>query len=255
MQDTTFQTGLPPRLRWWDMALPILGGVIVFVIITFGMAMLAVAQGNAGVIEKFAARLQSAEQGYLLNMGVMALLYLPPLIVMFWIARRKDLEYFRGVPWRVIAWALAGGVLYAIAFQVVQDFLVSHHIVSFTPSPSELLLVPHNYMQLALGLGLAAIFGPFVEEFYFRGMLLSWTRGKMPLVWAALINAVLFGVVHFYFLQHAGLEGIFVTAVIGAFGALNVWWTVRTGSLWPAFASHAAYNGAGVLLMFFTQGV
>ncbi len=173
---------------------------------------------------------------------------------MFWIARRKKLEYFRAVPLRTIAWALGGGVLYAIIFQVVQDFLVRHGIVFYKPSASELLLVPHTVVQLVIGLGLAAVFGPFVEEFYFRGFLLSWCREKMSLVWATLINAVLFGVVHFYFLQHAGLEGIFVTAAIALFGALNVWWTVRIGSLWPAFASYLAYNGAGVLLMYFTQG-
>ncbi len=212
------------------------------------------ARGDAGFIEKFAARMQSADQAYVLNMGMMALLYLPPLIVMFWIARRKELEFFRAIPLRIVAWAFAGGVLYAILFQVVQDFLVSHAIVSYTPSPGELLLVPHNVVQLLLGMGLAAIFGPFVEEFYFRGMLLSWCRGKMGLVWATLINAVLFGIVHFYFLQHAGLEGIFVTTVIGLFGAVNVWWTVRTGSLWAAFASHAAYNGASLIAVFLFPG-
>ena len=35
---------------------------------------------------------------------------------------------------------------------------------------------------------------------------------------------------------------------------MNVWWTVRTGSLWPAFASHAAYNGIGLILMFLAPG-
>jgi len=254
MQDTTLQTDMPPRLRWWDMALPLLGGAIVFALITFGVAMLAITKGDAGFIERFAERMQSAEQGYALNMGVMAALYLPPLIVMFWIARRKGLEYFSPVALRVICWALAGGVLYAVAFQAAQDFLINHGIVSYTPSPGELLLVPHNVVQLALGLGLAAIFGPFVEEFYFRGMLLSWSRRRMPLVWAGILNAVLFGVVHLYFLQHAGLEGIFVTAVMALFGGLNVWWVVRTGSLWPAFASHAAYNGVGLFLMFLFPG-
>ncbi len=72
MQDTAFQTDLPPRLRWWDMVLPILGGVIVFAIITFGVAILAMARGDTGFIEKIAAQMQSADQAYVLNMGVMA---------------------------------------------------------------------------------------------------------------------------------------------------------------------------------------
>jgi membrane protease YdiL (CAAX protease family) len=258
MQDVSLQTALPerpvPRLRWWDMALPLAGGVLAFAIISFGLILVAMGKGDAGFVEKLAARLQLAGDGYFLNMGVMAILYLPPLGVMFWIARRKHLEYFPAVPWRILGWAFGGGILYAVAFQVLQDFLIRNSLVVYKASPAELLLVPHNAAQLALGLGLAALLGPFVEEFYFRGFLLSWCREKMPLVLATLINGALFGIVHLYFLQHAGLEGIFVTAVIGVFGALNVWWTVSTGSLWPAFVSHAAYNGAGLILMFLAPG-
>jgi membrane protease YdiL (CAAX protease family) len=259
MQDASFQTALPDprdksRLRWWDMVLPLAGGILVFMLIAFAVAILATAKGGAGLPQEFAARLRSPDQGYILNMAVMAVLYLPPLGVMFWIARRKDLNYFAGVLPRVLAWAFGGGILYALLFQVVQNFLIREGIVSYTPSPGELLLIPHNATQLVLGLSIAALLGPLVEEFYFRGFLLSWCRRKMPLAWATVINAVLFGVVHLYFLQHAGLEGLFVTAVIALFGALNVWWVVRTGSLWPAFASHAAYNGMGLLLMFLAPG-
>lgn len=258
MQDVSLQTAVPersePRLRWWDMVLPLAGGVVAFAIVSFGLILVAMGMGDAGFVEKLTAKLQSAGDGYFLNMGVMAILYLPPLGIMLSIARRKHLEYFAAMPWRILGWAFGGGILYAVAFQVLQDFLIRNSIVYYKPSPGELLLVPHSATELALGLGVAALLGPFVEEFYFRGFLLSWCRGKMPLVWATLINGALFGMVHLYFLQHAGLEGIFVTTVIGVFGALNVWWTVRTGSLWPAFASHAAYNGAGLILMFLVPG-
>lgn len=259
MQDVSFQTALPdlpahPRLRWWDMVLPIASGVLVFAIISFGIVVVAMGKGDVGFVQRLAAKMQSADQGYFLNMAVMAVIYLPPLGVMFWIARRKQLEYFAAVPWRVIGWAFGGGILYAVVFQVVQDFLIRHGLVTYTPSPGELLLIPHNATQLALGLAVAALLGPFVEEFYFRGFLLSWSRGLMPLAVATLLNGALFGIVHFYFLQHAGLEGIFVTTVIGLFGVLNVWWTMRTKSLWPAFASHMAYNGAGLILMFLVPG-
>lgn len=259
MQDVSLQTtppDVPERmcLRWWDMVLPLVGSVLAFAAISFGIVIVAMGKGDAGFAREMTAKMQSADQGYFLNMGVMAAIYLPPLGVLFWITRRKRLEYFAQVPWRVIGWAFGGGMLYAIAFQVVQDFLIRSGVVTYTPSPGELLLVPHNATQLAIGLAVASLLGPFVEEFYFRGFLLSWSRTKMSLGWATLLNAILFGVVHFYFLQHAGLEGVFVTTVIGAFGALNVWWTVRTGSLWPAFASHAAYNGMGLILMFLVPG-
>lgn len=258
MQDVSFQTAMPEqpasRLRWWDMALPLAGGVLAFALISFGLILVAMGKGDASFVEKLAAKLQSAGDGYFLNMSVMAILYLPPLGIMIWIARRKHLEFFPAVSWPILGWAFGGGILYAVAFQILQDFLIRNSFVVYKPSPAELLLVPHSATELALGLGVAALLGPFVEEFYFRGFLLSWCRGRMPLVLATLINGALFGIVHLYFLQHAGLEGIFVTTVIGVFGVLNVWWTVRTGSLWPAFASHAAYNGTGLILMFLLPG-
>jgi len=257
MQDALLQTDLPDTarpLRWWDLALPLLGAGAAFALITGALMIAAFGHGGAGFIEDVARRMQSAGQGYYLNMAVMVVLYLPPMGVLFWIARRKKLEFFAAVPMRVVGWAFGGGILYAIVFEAVQNFLIQHKLVSYTPSPSELLLIPHDLPQLACALAVASLLGPFVEEFYFRGFLLSWCRGKMRLAEAAAINGILFGIIHFYFLQHAGLEGIFVTAVIALFGALNVWWTVRTGSLWAAFASHAAYNGAGLLLMFLAPG-
>lgn len=260
MQDATLQT-LPLAdvasarpLRWWDLALPLLAGGMAFALVTVAIMIFALGHGGAGFVEDLSRRIQTAGQGYYFNLAIMAVLYLPPMGLMFWIARRKGLSFFAAVPGRVIGWAFGGGILYAIVFEVVQDFLIQQKIVSYTPSPSELLLVPHDVRQLLFGLLVASVIGPFVEEFYFRGFFLSWCRAKMPLVWAVGINGLLFGIVHFYFLQHAGLEGIFVTAVIALFGALNVWWTVRTGSLWAAFASHAAYNGAGLILMFLVPG-
>ncbi|HVZ70610.1 MAG TPA: CPBP family intramembrane glutamic endopeptidase [Rhizomicrobium sp.] len=260
MQDATFQTALSGNapairpLRWWDLALPLLAAGLALALVTAAVMIVAMGHGGVGFIEDLSRRFQAAGQGYYLNLSIMAVLYLPPIGLMFWLVRRKALEFFAAVPGRVIGWAFGGGILYAIAFEVVQDFLIEQKLVEFTPSPGELLLIPHDLRQLAFGLFVASVIGPFAEEFYFRGFLLSWCRGKVALVWAALINAVLFGIVHFYFLQHPGLEGIFVTTVIALFGALNVWWTVRTGSLWPAFASHAAYNGAGLILMFLAPG-
>lgn len=242
------------RLSFWDLMLPLAGGFAAFALVMVVVFASLLGNGDAAAIEKLVTRLQSAGEGYYFNMGVMVLLYGPPLAVMFWIARRKQLAFFVPVPGHIVGWAFGGGILYAIAFETLQNFLIQQKLVSYTPSPGELMLVPHDFAQLAAGLAVASFFGPFVEEFYFRGFLLKWSRARMPLAAAAILNAVLFGIVHFYFIQHPGPVGVFVTGVIALFGALNVWWTVRTASLWPAFASHAAYNGTGMILMFLSPG-
>jgi membrane protease YdiL (CAAX protease family) len=247
------RTACAPRVRWWDIALPAAGVGCVFLLLMLAVAAVVLKTGNPDIVDRLVARLQSVEDGYFLNIAVMTVLYVVPLGVMKWIVRRRKLEFFGAVPQQTIALALAGGVVFALAFQALQDFLVKKSLVVYIPSKSELLLVPHSYAQLALGLGLVVLLGPFVEELYFRGLLFAWCRQRMPLIWATLINAVSFGIVHFYFLQHVGLEGVFITVVIALFGALNVFWVVRTGSLWPAFASHAAYNSVGLILLFLSS--
>lgn len=255
LQTACPESPLPGRLRWWDLVLPVLSGAAVLAVITLGITLLALGNGRADFARDIARQMHSADQGYGLNMAVMAAIYLPPLLVMAWRMRVKGLQYFAPVARGTLGAALGGGIAFAAGFQVLMSLLISLGAFSFTPSPSELAVVPRTLSQLAMGLGVAAVFGPLVEEFYFRGFLLSYCRGKMPVLAAMVLNGVLFAVVHFYFLQHQGLSGIFVTAALALFGMLNVWWTLRTRSIWPAFASHAAYNGASLIAAYLLPGI
>jgi hypothetical protein len=87
------------------------------------------------------------------------------------------------------------------------------------------------------------IAGPYFEELYFRGALFSWLRGKMGLIAAMLIGSALFALAHGQFLTAAYPQGWIATgllAMVGLAASIIAW---RSGSLWPAFAMHAAFNG------------
>lgn len=70
------------------------------------------------------------------------------------------------------------------------------------------------------------------EELLFRGYLLWYGSQFMPVLWAAGLQAVLFGVAHFY----QGPNGIVRTGFAGVFFTLV---TLVTGSIWPAMLIHA----------------
>ena len=134
------------------------------------------------------------------------------------------------------------GVALAIAMLVGLNQLALHDLVKFHPRPEDRFFVDGAPYQYPIVFLTAAIVAPFVEEFYFRGVLLSWLGRKITIVPAVLVSAVLFGLLHFRFSSHPGAEGWVLTGVIGFIGLVNAILAVRTKSLWPPFALHAGYN-------------
>ncbi len=96
--------------------------------------------------------------------------------------------------------------------------------------PHELLAEgPVRLLSIA-GVGLA---GPLIEEVFFRGFLLAALVQPLgPLRAAAVASAV-------FAAAHASLAVVLPLFVIGL---LLSWLYLRTGSLWPPFAAHAAQN-------------
>ena len=82
------------------------------------------------------------------------------------------------------------------------------------------------------------------EELLYRGVLpalMLILDPRLSLVDVMLLQAVLFGVAHYY----QGLVGMVATAVVGALLGLSV---LATGSLWPAVVAHVVLDARFVLL-------
>ncbi|MEJ0041922.1 MAG: CPBP family intramembrane glutamic endopeptidase [Rhizomicrobium sp.] len=73
--------------------------------------------------------------------------------------------------------------------------------------------------------------------------MLSWLCRKIYVVPAVFASAAIFALLHFRFLSQPGIEGWMLTGLIGMVGIVNATLAIRTRSLWPPFAFHAAYNG------------
>lgn len=96
---------------------------------------------------------------------------------------------------------------------------------------SVIRLMPASRAEYAHFAVLACTAG-ICEELMFRGYLLWYGAQFMPVLWAAALQAVLFGVAHFYQgprgMLLTGFAGVFLTAV-----------TFISGSIWPAMLIHA----------------
>ncbi|WIG54922.1 MAG: hypothetical protein OJF61_000708 [Rhodanobacteraceae bacterium] len=104
-------------------------------------------------------------------------------------------------------------------------------------------------MRLLLAL-LVVCVAPFVEELVFRGVLLSGLASRMPIGWAMLASAVVFGCVHLPDFKFAWYP---VPALV-ILGLASAWLRVRTRSLWPSITLHATNNVIAAVAWFVVAG-
>ena len=96
--------------------------------------------------------------------------------------------------------------------------------------PHELLAEgPVRLLSIA-GVGVA---GPLIEEVFFRGFLLAALVQPLGAFRAAVVASAVFAAAH---------ASIAVVLPLFLTGLLLSWLYLRTGSLWPPFAAHAAQN-------------
>ena len=80
---------------------------------------------------------------------------------------------------------------------------------------------------------------PFAEEFFFRGFFYRALRSKYSVIVAALIDGVLFGVIHYDF---SGADALLILPPLALLGFMFCLVLEKTGSLWPVVGLHAFNN-------------
>jgi len=234
------------RVTIWDLAIPLLGGGAAFIASGIGVAIMR-------RLHPAAINIASLPRNFWYLHIFALLLYAAVLVFVVWRVRRKQGGLIAGltpVPAGTLLGGAVSGSTFALLFMATIGVLMSTHLIEFHPTSAELALTPHTPPQMALALLSVAVFAPLAEEMYFRGLLLTWLDGKLGVIAAATISAVIFGVFHFRFRSHIGAEGLVLTAVLILFGAMNAVWAIRTRSLWPSILAHGFYNGTLMLLPF-----
>lgn len=135
------------------------------------------------------------------------------------------------------------GVVVLLLGGPLTHILAGHHHVD-----QDVSLLAGNVsigMRVLLAL-LVVCVAPFVEELVFRGVLLSGLASRMPIGWAMLASAVVFGCVHLPDFKFAWYP---VPALI-ILGLVSAWLRVRTRSLWPSITLHTTNNFIAALAWF-----
>ncbi len=102
------------------------------------------------------------------------------------------------------------------------------------------LLIPRTAGEKAWALAMVAPTAALVEEFLYRGYLLTIvTRTLHSAAWGLGLSSVVFGLAHLY--QRP--SGVVRAA---ALGALLAWPVLRTGSLYPSMAAHFLIDAAAL---------
>ncbi len=83
------------------------------------------------------------------------------------------------------------------------------------------------------------IVAPLGEEFFFRGFFYRALRSRFSVAVAAVIDGLVFGLLHYNF---DGLEGLLLVPPLAFLGLVFCLVYEKTGSLWPVVAMHAFNN-------------
>jgi membrane protease YdiL (CAAX protease family) len=134
--------------------------------------------------------------------------------------------------WPALGWAV-------VALAVFWVFVLPLELLPEGPSEE---ISPKVGLALLLIVGTVLIVvAPVAEEFFFRGFFYRSLRSRMPVLPAAAVDGMVFGLLH-------APNGLIAVPLISILGFLMCLLYERTGSLYPCIAVHAAHNTLVALL-------
>jgi membrane protease YdiL (CAAX protease family) len=136
--------------------------------------------------------------------------------------------------WPAVGWAALGMLtfyVFAAAYEAILHPEVEQSVAEdLGADESSFGLIAAGFMIICVA--------PFAEEFFFRGFFYGALRTKFPVVVAALIDAALFGFIHF----EGGNDGLLIVPPLAFLGFVFCLVYERTRSLYPVIALHSINN-------------
>jgi membrane protease YdiL (CAAX protease family) len=227
---------------WLEVALFAILGVIGSVVVTWGMAQVAVRFFGANSNEVFGATMSTAKSVVVLISQAMldglAILYLYLMLV-----ARTDAPFWPSIGWREMRSGagkirdsalqfLAGGAVLAIGVSFAGGFLNSKETLPI----EELLRARVSILLFGI---LGVLVAPLVEETIFRGFLYPVIARRLGIAAGIAITGTLFGLMH-----AAQLWGGWgQIALLILVGVVLTWVRARTGTVAASYLVHLGYNG------------
>lgn len=141
--------------------------------------------------------------------------------------------------WRAVKY-IAGWPLVLVAAGII--ILIVTSVLGLKP-PDNAKDTADSFLSgnLFLGVVLASLIAPLIEEIIFRGMLFSAISAKYSYGYGIALSTLVFSVIHLNPLQ-------MLTAII--LGTYLCWMYKKLNSIYPGMILHALHNGAVTLLFF-----
>ena len=218
----------PPRWPWgFGFA-----AFLVALLVTFLLAGIAAAVGGVEPGEKQPASFTIIATGIQDTALVASAVLFAALI-----ARPRAWHFgLRRAPfWPAVGWAALGLVSFYL-FAAIYGAIVQ-------PDAEQRITESLGADRGTLGLIVAGcvvmILAPLAEEVFFRGFFYASLRSKFGIITAALVDGVVFGLVHFGF---DGLDQLLILPPLMVLGVIFCLVYEKTGSLWPVVGMHAFNN-------------
>ena len=137
-------------------------------------------------------------------------------------------------------WPTVGWTVLAFALMMGLEF---GYIELFSVDETNVEELGEDNLVAGFAVSIAVIVvAPVAEEIFFRAFFYRALRTRLPVWSAALIDGVVFGLLHFQ-----GIDTAVILPVIAVFGVGQCLVYERTGSLFAVIAVHAAFNTVAML--------
>jgi uncharacterized protein len=207
-----------------------------------GVAFLVAWIATSLVVAILAAAIgENAEEEPSFTVGATFLLAVVLVGTAVWFAsfvRRPRPEHFglRPAPfWPTVGWATLGILsfyaLAAIYVGLVQPDTEQTVAQDLGADEGTFGLIAAGFMVICVA--------PVAEEFFFRGFFYRALRSRFPVLIAALIDGLVFGVIHY---PGDGADGLLILPPLAALGFMFCLVYERTGTLYPVIGLHALNN-------------
>jgi hypothetical protein len=152
--------------------------------------------------------------------------------------RRPRPEHFGLRParlWPAVGWTALGMVsfylLVAIYSAIVQPDAQQTVAQDLGADQGTFGMIAAGFMVICVA--------PVAEEFFFRGFFYRALRSRWPMIMAAAIDGLLFGVIHYDF---SGADALLILPPLALLGFIFCVVYERTGSIYPTIVLHAVNN-------------
>jgi membrane protease YdiL (CAAX protease family) len=141
----------------------------------------------------------------------------------------------RAPVWRTVGWAALGMVAFYVVTAIYAGIVAPDAEQEVTES---LGAEDGTFGLIAAGL-MVMVVAPAVEELFFRGFFYRALRTRWPLVLAAVVDGLVFGLIHYDF---EGVDGLLLLPPLAFLGAIFCLVYERTGTLYAVIGMHALNN-------------